>query len=198
MKLLSSKVIAIALCAVAFMPTTGACGESEGSLYAVRLVSAEIPLAKQKEIKKAFGAGLSETYIYTCILADGNLIWRSKKLKIVGNEAKFIWNATDPTSLAGIFWDTKSELMLKAFLSDDMTDATVSAGTIGAAGGAGLGALIGGIAAGVFTGGLGAPAGALIGAGIGGAAGGAGGAAFGAVSADDKVVFEKDVLATRS
>lgn len=110
--------LVIASCVIAACVSPSVHAENESGLYGVRLVSVEIPLTKQKEVTKAFGAKLSQTYIYVCIIADGNLVWRSKKVKILKNETKFTWDASDPSSLAGVFWDDKSELVIKAFISD--------------------------------------------------------------------------------
>jgi hypothetical protein len=119
--------LVIASCVIVACVSSSVHAENESGLYGMRLVSVEIPLTKQKEVTKAFGAELSRPYIYVCILVDGNLVWRSKKVKILENEATFTWNASNPSSLAGVFWDGKSELVIKAFISDNDTVGAASA-----------------------------------------------------------------------
>lgn len=163
------------------------------NVYATRLQSINIPHSLQEKSAKEIGAALSGTYVYVVIVSDGTPVWVSPKQRVIRNQTRFEWPATQASN-AALLWEKGNKISMRVFLSDNKLEATVSGAGIGAAGGAGAGALIGGIAAGVFTGGLGAPAGALIGAAIGGGAGATAGVATGALSANDRIVFELECL----
>lgn len=162
-------------------------------LHATRLQSVTVPTYLQEQCSKEFGAKLSSTYIYVVIASDGAPVWTSPKQKLMRNQTRFEWPDT-PVSTAALLWEKGTPISIRVFLSDNEAQAVAGGVGVGATGGAGAGALIGGILAGWWNGGLGAPAGALIGAAIGGVSGGAVGGATGALSANDRVLFETEVL----
>lgn len=171
------------ICSVCF-------ADESSQICVVRLKSLDLSPSKIESIEKSLPAAISDSHIYLSLLLDGKIVWVSPKREVLPKQTHFDW-PNDSISSVGILWSKGNTLTVKVFLSDDPTDATISAGGIGGLGGAGLGAAIGGTLAGIFTGGLGAPAGAAIGAAIGGGIGGAGGAIAGAISAKDTLVLEK-------
>lgn len=164
----------------------------ESQLYTVRLQSLFIDQSLTSDLHTIFGKKGSNTYLYVSLFIDGKLNWISPKKKVLPGQTHFEW-PNDFSACSSFFWSPKTPITVKAFFSDDALEAAAVGGAIGVAGGATSGALIGGIVAGAISGGIGAPVGALIGAAIGGAAGGAGGIATGAISAEDKLVFEKSL-----
>jgi len=130
---------------------------------------------------------MGSKYIYCAIVQEGNLLWASKKIPVLGNQTIFQWT-NEPENQFAIFpKDLNLDLTIKILKSNTPDPVLVGGTTLsGAMFGATVGALIA-----LPLGGVTAPVGALIGGAIGGVVGGSAGGIEG--MRGDTVLLEKIV-----